>query len=552
VLAPGETLGLVVLALGCLLALMLRAQELWPFTVDDTFITLQYAKHLAQGLGPVWNPGGPLVEGYTSPLWVLLLALPEALGSSGPLAAKSFSFVLAWLSIVLSAWLAYLATPARRRGARLLAAATPFALGAAYWKLAVHAVSGMETTLTACLLAAFACASVLVRSQPSRLGGSTARLDVRPHDARWLALLALLSALTRPEAALATGTTIVALVVVLERPARARLVKAVLIYAVGPGLVYFVARWSVFGLWFPLPFYVKATGQGSLAGLPHVLAFARDFVLARPAVCVLSIAGAYSARRLLSAPLLGAVACALFFLHPKHIMGFEGRYLVPLVPLLFAACGVGLVGVLSWLDAALSRSLSARMPNEGLLRLLQRACVPAAWLLLLASACSPFPSGYASAARTWRAYGEGMARAHIALADELQKHAEEQPRPVIAMLDVGAVAYLSDWIVVDTYGLNDARVALSRRTDLGYVFAQQPELLVLVSELPDRFVPVFDWELPLARVATARGYTPVRSYPFEMDYHLQVWARPGSRFREALASARPMRAAGLLAPPATR
>lgn len=42
-------------------------------TVDDTFITLRYARNLAHGLGPVFN-AGERVEGFSNPLWVLTLA----------------------------------------------------------------------------------------------------------------------------------------------------------------------------------------------------------------------------------------------------------------------------------------------------------------------------------------------------------------------------------------------------------------------------------------------------------------------------------------------
>jgi len=43
--------------------------------VDDQMISMRYAKHLAAGLGLVWNPGGPRVEGYTNTLWMLYMAL---------------------------------------------------------------------------------------------------------------------------------------------------------------------------------------------------------------------------------------------------------------------------------------------------------------------------------------------------------------------------------------------------------------------------------------------------------------------------------------------
>lgn len=41
---------------------------------DDAMVSMRYAKNLAQGFGAVWNPGGPRVEGYTNPLWVLFMA----------------------------------------------------------------------------------------------------------------------------------------------------------------------------------------------------------------------------------------------------------------------------------------------------------------------------------------------------------------------------------------------------------------------------------------------------------------------------------------------
>ena len=41
---------------------------------DDSMISMTYARNLAHGFGPVWNPGD-LVEGYTNPLWVGFMAL---------------------------------------------------------------------------------------------------------------------------------------------------------------------------------------------------------------------------------------------------------------------------------------------------------------------------------------------------------------------------------------------------------------------------------------------------------------------------------------------
>jgi hypothetical protein len=41
---------------------------------DDAMISMRYARNFAEGYGLVWNPGGPPVEGYTNPLWVVFMA----------------------------------------------------------------------------------------------------------------------------------------------------------------------------------------------------------------------------------------------------------------------------------------------------------------------------------------------------------------------------------------------------------------------------------------------------------------------------------------------
>ena len=45
----------------------------WHFTIDDSGISFAYAKHLAQGHGPVAAPGGPWVEGYSNAAWVFAM-----------------------------------------------------------------------------------------------------------------------------------------------------------------------------------------------------------------------------------------------------------------------------------------------------------------------------------------------------------------------------------------------------------------------------------------------------------------------------------------------
>ena len=65
-------------ALGIAVLYGLRVREYW-FLSDDAFISFRYSRHLADGLGLVWNAGEP-VEGYTNFLWVLLMAASLSLG----------------------------------------------------------------------------------------------------------------------------------------------------------------------------------------------------------------------------------------------------------------------------------------------------------------------------------------------------------------------------------------------------------------------------------------------------------------------------------------
>ena len=46
-----------------------------PYQLDDAFITYRYAANVVDGYGPVFNPGTEPVEGFSSPLWMILLSL---------------------------------------------------------------------------------------------------------------------------------------------------------------------------------------------------------------------------------------------------------------------------------------------------------------------------------------------------------------------------------------------------------------------------------------------------------------------------------------------
>ncbi len=141
--APGEWAGLIV-------ALAITAALLWPvrgYLTDDTFIHLQYARHLAHGDGLVFNVG-ERVYGCTSPLWVAMLAAAIALGADGVAAAHLLGALATLASVVLFFLLARrtLRSPALRVLATVAWACQAWMLR---WSM-----SGMETPLAVALLLA--------------------------------------------------------------------------------------------------------------------------------------------------------------------------------------------------------------------------------------------------------------------------------------------------------------------------------------------------------------------------------------------------------------
>ena len=136
-----ERYALVVAVLACaLLAWPLRA-----YVTDDTFIHLQYARHLAAGDGFVFNPG-ERVYGSTSPLWVMLLANAMAMGVDGLLASKWLGALATLASLLLWARLVRQTIgDARIRAASLI-------VWACHAWMSRWSLSGMETPLAVALV----------------------------------------------------------------------------------------------------------------------------------------------------------------------------------------------------------------------------------------------------------------------------------------------------------------------------------------------------------------------------------------------------------------
>src|SRR4029434_8871026 len=79
----------LVLALGAMIVATSVTMVFSRATFDDAYITFRYARHLAEGYGfGAWNHGGERLRGYTSLLWMLLLAGAARLGVDVLIASK--------------------------------------------------------------------------------------------------------------------------------------------------------------------------------------------------------------------------------------------------------------------------------------------------------------------------------------------------------------------------------------------------------------------------------------------------------------------------------
>jgi arabinofuranosyltransferase len=482
------------LAAAAAVALARAIAHAWPFTVDDTFITLRYSRNVAEGIGPTFNASGPRAEGYTTLLWMLVLVLPHRLGIDPVVFAKGVGVAATFATLAVASRWAW--SVARGAGADRCAAAWAGA-GAAIClasipATAVHAVSGMETGLFTLLLTAlFATASAVVR---------------RRRGEGWLVALALLLGLTRPEGNLAALVTIAVTAWLSPSPRRLRLVLLAGGLWVLPVGVYELWRRVYYGLPFPLPFYVKLATPGLLRGLPDVCDWLRAPVLH---FAVLLVPALVRPARSLWPALAAMAALTAFFVLPQHQMGYDHRYLAPLDPSLGVLAGVGL--------ARLVRLVPFAPPL--------RAAIPAA---LLAVAAGLEATGASAVIDGEAAYGIGLSRAHARLGQDLFALGMPEGRLVIS--DAGAVPYFSRWWTLDLVGLNDATIATTGRRDPAWVLAQNPDVVVLASPSVDHIEP-WDWntwEPALFDACIAAGFVRVGVRRFADDYWLWVLARPGS------------------------
>jgi len=407
------------------------------FPLDDAWIHMVYGRQMAEDGYLAYNVGTP-ATGATSPLWAVWLAvLHGLLGAGNAQSLVVATFVSNALLHIVTLWGAL--RLARACGARELAAQAAAACLAAAPLLVESVFSGMEVTLTACLLV---------------LGHE--RLLAQ----RWTSagILVGLSCAARPEAAACLPAAILVLVAsATEGQSSRRSVVAALARFCAPCALLGAAILD-YNLWasdrlFPATYYFKqALSFGDLPArfwtatsrlLPSVAPFAWGVIwlgllgFLRPVVSLAREWSPSGARELVraTAALLGGASFLvgnLMVIAPVDPAAYyHQRYVLPAVPLLT-------IGLIVGFDRL-------RWGSQRWQRYLPVAALAAFSLLVggftLKRTAEHFQSDVRNINEVQRALGEWL-RENTTSSDW------------VASVDAGAIRYFSQRNVVDIMGLN--------------------------------------------------------------------------------------------------
>jgi hypothetical protein len=229
---------------------------MWGFTIDDAFISIRYARHVAAGVGYRFNADGPATDGVTPLVWPFVLA---------PFARASAQTVLFRAKCInLVAWILAAFFLGKRIGSidtKLVWKIVALVVVAIDLPVFAGAVSGMETGVATALV-------------------TFAALEADRDNLYSACILGGISALFRPE--LAAWAVTLALVLSIGSRAPKKIVLACAL-SIAPFFIVVAIRLAAFGRAGPLSLLAKPSDfehgasyavAAALASLTPLLAFA--------------------------------------------------------------------------------------------------------------------------------------------------------------------------------------------------------------------------------------------------------------------------------------
>jgi arabinofuranosyltransferase len=301
---------------------------------DDAYISMRYARHLADGHGLVWNIGEAPVEGFTNFLWVVWIAFLMKLFGEPSYAMIATAATFHAISVIL-----FYRLLTERYKAHWLPACSATLLLAAWEPIRTQVFVALEAPLLLCLFVA----SLYLVSSPSR----TSRLAG--------ALAAGLLPLIRPDGLFLTALVTAQYVTIEGREGIAgnlRRHATALGCFVGPLLLLTVGRIVYFGDALPNTYYLKVVDRpGRLSyGLDYVTAFVKAFYGSLLFVPLLVFA--IVERTVISLiAAVGIVGILTYIAYQGGDLADWWRFMIPLLPLfliLFALLASKLLRQSTW------------------------------------------------------------------------------------------------------------------------------------------------------------------------------------------------------------
>jgi hypothetical protein len=413
------------------------------FQPDDAFIYLVYVNSFLGGDGLTFN--GQLVEGYSSILWLLLVAALSWLGADPLLAAKCLGWIAYLLGGGLLAWVHRLVASDDRH-VYLTTLIIYFLLPT----LAMWAAGAMEAMLFASLILAAALSYFYARIiNPSNTAAVLSGV-----------LFGLVS-MTRPEGFALVGTVVGFEVILFFHGRKIRfntILSSLFCYVVITG-VMFLGRWSIYGELFPVTVGAKT---GNLAwqmqlGSTYVINFVKEYLLLSAMYVFATVFMLFRGRKnteqyfLVWLSLIVVSGYLLFNLLVGGDWMLGWRFLVPILPFLALTIGLALGNIHKNISAVFLSILVVTLILESI---------------------SLYPVSYQQAESD---KGDILMGRYI---KTLGLPSSEK----IAVIDAGAIPYYAELPTIDMIGLNDLHISklpggFLQKYDNDYVLNQKPKII---------------------------------------------------------------------------
>lgn len=448
------------LVAGVAFGLVVHAQSI-NAVCDDAFISLRHAENLALHGAPVYNLG-ERVEGYTSPLWMLLSAGIVSLGMRGRLALQVLGDLGA-IALVVSVWHLW----NRIRPGKPLHGLVVLGLVVGSTPIAAWASSGLETLLFGALLALGVAEVARCTDAPSRQSAIVAGLCMA------------LAVLTRPEGVL----VLVALFgwLVVRRGTRA-VALPFAAAALVPLIAFELWRFVYYGAFLPNVYAAKISAgfrERILKGFTYTWFTITELGLGVSVLLVLGLV--YPSQS--SVTRIIRVVVVPFVLYVIYVGGdFLDlfRFVVPILPLLYV----------TFVSSAMEVVARLKVPTR-------------AWLVVAALAAVGFILGQRVLRKRALSLDEPIRRAEWIEPMGWTRHygyvwadagrflkAHSRKGDIMAAPAAGAAPYYSGLPNIDLFGLADAEVARhghyngprpghQRFARLDYVLGRHPTFIML-------------------------------------------------------------------------